>query len=731
MFVVVWQHWHSRMVSDDNTSINDPLVGGQTHRDPMIGMTLDGRFRIDALLGTGGMSNVYRATQLRVNREVAIKTLKFLVDSQPVYKERFQREIDLLCALAHPNIVTVYDCIIGPDGQPCLVMDYLRGRSLERLLEEEGPLNIERFGRIFAQVCSALDYAHRKGVVHRDIKPGNVVLLDEETDIIKVVDFGVAKFNQESRRLTMSGELWGSPPYMSPEQCMGKPDDERSDLYSLGIVMYEMLTGRDPYHECLTIFELIQAHVNTPPPSFREKNPFCLVSPDVEAVIFKAIAKDPAERYQSANQLRDALVKACTTSGNYGTGANAVVQSNFPQLDPTAGLSGSSGTAGGGGRSGTAGGTGGRAGTGGPGVDPALRARWGQAGGDSGETSNKLAESGEKTEGNCDTCGKPIHKQRRGSMTSWILADHYEVMERISGACDCNYQSESGNKMQAAQATGPARTKDTRMVVAERWARQSGSPSSGEQSNATGPQLFADSDLDRTASGNQSGTGYGSTRGTSGSGGTASGSSGGADRNNTGGRTPYGIAGDSSTASGGGPSHDGPRLSSKIRDLPPSERPPGGSLVKMGLIVFAIALLVCGTILAAPTILAGMKGQQAATDSAQSTGTKTDSPETASDQSAQTKPDGDSGNSSTVASPSDSASTSTPSNDGSTTSVKTSKPVTRSTRSTTGRPKPKSTSATKRATAPARSAKPAAKPASKKSANPWDALRNMDSKDPH
>lgn len=713
------------MVSDDNTSMNDPLVSGQTHRDPMIGMTLDGRFRIDALLGSGGMSNVYRATQLRVNREVAIKTLKFLVDSQPVYKERFQREIDLLCALAHPNIVTVYDCIIGPDGQPCLVMDYLRGRSLERLLEEEGPLNIERFGRIFAQVCSALDYAHRKGVVHRDIKPGNVVLLDEETDIIKVVDFGVAKFNQESRRLTMSGELWGSPPYMSPEQCMGKPDDERSDLYSLGIVMYEMLTGRDPYHECLTIFELIQAHVNTPPPSFREKNPFCLVSPDVEAVIFKAIAKDPADRYQSANQLRDALVKACTTSGNYGTGSNAAVQSNFPQLDPTAGLSGSVGTASGGGRSGTAGGAGQRTGTGGTDVDPVLRARWGQASGDSGDSSNKVSDSGEKSEANCDTCGKPIHKQRRGSMTSWILADHYEVMERISGACDCNYQSESGNKMQAAQATGPARTKDTRMVVAERWARQSGSPSSGEQSKATGSQLFADSDLDRPVSGNQSGTGYGSARGTSGSGGTGYGSSGGADRTDTGGGTPYGIAGDSSTASGGGPSHDGPRLSSKIRDLPPSERPPGGSLVKMSLIVFAIALLVCGTILAAPTILAGMKGQQGAPDSVQSTGTKTDSPVTASDQSAQKKLDEDSGDSPTVSSPSDSATPTTPANGSSPATVKPWKPATHSTRTTTAKPKPK-TSTTKRATSsPARTAKPAAKPASKKGANPWEQLKDF------
>src|SRR5579885_1510511 len=184
--------------------------GELTYKDPLVGAVLDGRFRIEKLIGSGGMSNVYKATQLRMNRFVAVKTLKFQV-SEPVYRERFQREIDLLCKLNHPNIVTVYDSLLGPNGEPCLVMDYLRGRSLEQLLDDEGPFSVQLFGRIFTQVCSALDYAHRNGVIHRDIKPGNVVLLDDDNGFIKVVDFGLSKLNEEGRRLTRSGELWGSP----------------------------------------------------------------------------------------------------------------------------------------------------------------------------------------------------------------------------------------------------------------------------------------------------------------------------------------------------------------------------------------------------------------------------------------------------------------------------------------------------------------------------------------
>lgn len=297
-------------------------------RDPLVGTVLDGRFHIDDVLGSGGMSVVYLATQSRVNRQVAIKTLKLAMDSKEVYRERFHREISLLCSLAHPHIVTVYDCIFDEEQQPYVVMDYLRGRSLEALIKEEGALDVDRFARIVVQVCSALEYAHKNGVIHRDLKPGNLVLMDDEMDFVKVVDFGLAKLNEEGRKLTQSGELWGSPPYLSPEQCIGKAEDARSDIYSFGCVMYEMLTGKDPFHTGTTIYELIQLHVNTPPPKMRDINPVLRMPDELETVIFKAMAKDPKDRYQSAQELSNAIVKACAEGNSRESGNLKIMGGN-------------------------------------------------------------------------------------------------------------------------------------------------------------------------------------------------------------------------------------------------------------------------------------------------------------------------------------------------------------------------------------------------------------------
>jgi serine/threonine protein kinase len=296
---------------------SEPAPTNRKRTDPLVGTVVDERFHIEEVIGSGGMSVVYKATQLRVNRHVAIKTLRMQLDEKPIYRERFHNEIQLLCALSHPNIVTVYDCVIGADDQPYVVMDYLRGRSLELLIAQEGAISVDRFFKIAVQVCGALDHAHRKGVIHRDLKPGNIVLVDDEMDFVKVVDFGLAKLNDGNRRLTQSGELWGSPPYMSPEQCQSKTVDERSDLYSFGAVMYEMLTGKDPFHYATAPFELIQIHVNTAPPPMVEANPLVRIPAGLEEVIFKTMAKNPDDRYQSASELRDAIIAVSGANGRH------------------------------------------------------------------------------------------------------------------------------------------------------------------------------------------------------------------------------------------------------------------------------------------------------------------------------------------------------------------------------------------------------------------------------
>lgn len=293
---------------EKNTS---PSLSGARSRDPMVGTTLDDRYYIEEILGTGGMSVVYKAVQLTIDRHVAVKTIKLQVDSKPVYRERFLREIRSLCALSHPNVVTVYDCVIGDDDQPYVVMDYLRGKSLDKLIQDDGPLDLERFARISVQVCSALDHAHKKGIVHRDVKPGNIVLMDEEMDFVKVVDFGLAKLGDDGRKLTNSGELWGSPPYISPEQCMGKSGDARSDIYSFGAVMYEMLTGKDPFYDAISVFELIQKHVGSNPRPFVDVNHKLAIPGKVQDMVLKAMEKDPERRYQSALALQQGIIDAC------------------------------------------------------------------------------------------------------------------------------------------------------------------------------------------------------------------------------------------------------------------------------------------------------------------------------------------------------------------------------------------------------------------------------------
>lgn len=293
-------------------------------QDPLIGTKLAGKYEILSVLGTGGMGVVYKGRQDVMDRIVAIKMLQshHLNDSMSV--KRFQQEGRATCKLNHPHIITVYDFGISQQtGQPFIVMDYLQGVPLSDIIKQEGQVSVERALKIFSQASDALGHAHKQGIIHRDLKPSNIVLIsyDGDKDFVKVVDFGVAQIMEDAQgstenhqRLTQMGEVCGSPVYMSPEQCQGHKLDQRSDIYSMGIVMYETLTNRLPLLG-RTMVETMRKHIEDPPPPFSEVRPDLYIPERVEAVILKALAKRPEDRHQSMEHLVNELELAIPRPG--------------------------------------------------------------------------------------------------------------------------------------------------------------------------------------------------------------------------------------------------------------------------------------------------------------------------------------------------------------------------------------------------------------------------------
>lgn len=289
-------------------------------QDPLIGTVLAGKYEIMSVVGTGGMGVVYKGRQHLMDRIVAIKMLRAQHVSDSMSVKRFQQEGKACCLLNHPHVITIYDFGVSPTGQPYMVMDFLEGVSLADIIKQDGQVGVERSIRILMQACEALDHAHRLGVVHRDLKPSNIMLIDYdgEKDFVKVVDFGVAKINSpndvEAQRLTQVGEVCGSPVYMSPEQCMGYELDNRSDIYSMGVVMYEALTGKLPLLG-KTMVDTMSKHISEPPPPFSEARPDLYIPERLEAVIMKALAKDPEQRHQTMDDLARDLDMAIPRPG--------------------------------------------------------------------------------------------------------------------------------------------------------------------------------------------------------------------------------------------------------------------------------------------------------------------------------------------------------------------------------------------------------------------------------
>lgn len=282
--------------------------------DPFIGREiLNGQFKILQKIGTGGMGSVYRAAQPDMKREVAIKILHPKLIGRKDLTSRFRREARAMSQLSHPNTVRVFMYGELEDGSLYIVMEMLEGKNLNQIVRRGGPLPVERAIPILVQVCGALQEAHEMGIVHRDLKPENIFLCNQGglVDYPKVLDFGLAKVTEQQMQpgsviLTQEGMVFGTPEFMSPEQAQGRTLDARSDIYSLAVILYEVLTGKLPF-DAKTPMEYIQKHVTTPIIPLNERVEGLKFSEELGKVLTKALEKKPEARYQSAVELAQAL----------------------------------------------------------------------------------------------------------------------------------------------------------------------------------------------------------------------------------------------------------------------------------------------------------------------------------------------------------------------------------------------------------------------------------------
>jgi serine/threonine-protein kinase len=285
----------------------------------MVGRTFLGRYEAIRPLGEGGMGRVYLARQIDLDRQVVVKVMHDHLAADKKFRERFQRELRLMAKFQHPYVVALYDSTrldlyddTSPDAEGlCIVMEYVRGITLDTLLHRNGRISPPRAGRLLGQLCEALQAAHSQGIIHRDLKPANLMVVDPDSpyEKIKVMDFGLAKLVDgwsRSMKVSDTGSEFavGTPGYISPEQVRGDDMDRRSDLYSVGVILFELLTGRLPFTGDETM-DVLLAHAQAPPPSFAEAGVSGVVAPAVEAVVLSCLAKQPAERPNTALELAD------------------------------------------------------------------------------------------------------------------------------------------------------------------------------------------------------------------------------------------------------------------------------------------------------------------------------------------------------------------------------------------------------------------------------------------
>src|SRR5437764_13240994 len=275
----------------------------------MVGRLFLGRYEALRLLGEGGMGRVYLARQADLGRQVVVKVMHDHVASDPKFRERFERETLLMARFQHPYVVTLYDASLNDPEGPCIVMEYIKGVTLDTLLHRNNRLGAPRVCRLLSQLCEALFAAHNEGIVHRDLKPANLMVVDADTpyEKIKVMDFGLAKLVDppDFNRISVTGMDFavGTPAYICQEQVRGEVMDHRGDLYSVGIILYELMTGRTPF-EGHSSMDVLLAHATEEPPKFAELG-VDWIPASIEKVVRRCLAKDPAERPASARDLAE------------------------------------------------------------------------------------------------------------------------------------------------------------------------------------------------------------------------------------------------------------------------------------------------------------------------------------------------------------------------------------------------------------------------------------------
>jgi serine/threonine-protein kinase len=291
--------------------------------DPLIGRTLPGGYLILELVGVGGMGRVYRAEQTNLGRTVAVKIIHPHLVGEENTAARFITEARAASRLNHPNSVGIIDFGNTPDGQLYLVMEFLRGRDLSRVTHEDGPLSFRRIVDVLRQTLAALAEAHNEDIVHRDLKPENIILEPSRSggDFVKVVDFGLAKMRAETHQpsITSPGIVCGTPEYMSPEQARGDPLDARSDLYSVGVILYQLVAGRLPF-EAESPTQVVLAHISEQPQDPREVAPERMIPKSIVDVTLKALEKNAADRFQDADAFAAELTRALTLAEERASG---------------------------------------------------------------------------------------------------------------------------------------------------------------------------------------------------------------------------------------------------------------------------------------------------------------------------------------------------------------------------------------------------------------------------